>query len=94
MATGTVKWFSNQKGYGFIVSDKDAEDVFVHFSSMDGYRTLKPGQQVEFDITQGPKGLHAANLRRSEMEDGEMPETAEAGAPAAVEVEAGDIQAE
>jgi CspA family cold shock protein len=70
MATGVVKWFNNAKGYGFVKSDAldDAleKDVFVHFSAIDmeGYRTLKEGQKVEFDIDEGPKGLHAANLHR------------------------------
>jgi len=66
MATGVVKWFNNAKGYGFVRPDGVEKDVFVHFSSidMDGYRTLKEGQKVEFDISEGPKGLHAANLHR------------------------------
>lgn len=61
---GTVKWFSNEKGYGFI-SRPDGEDVFVHFSAiqMDGFRTLTEGQEVEFDIVDGPKGKQAANVR-------------------------------
>ncbi len=65
MATGTVKWFSNTKGYGFILTDDNNEDIFAHFSSieMDGYKTLKQGQQVEFDLAEGPKGLTAAHIR-------------------------------
>jgi len=65
MATGKVKWFNNQKGYGFILAHTGGEDLFVHYSSiqMDGYRTLKAGQSVEFDVQQGPKGLHAVNIR-------------------------------
>jgi CspA family cold shock protein len=66
MITGIVKWFNNAKGYGFVKADNRDEDVFVHFSviEMDGYRTLREGQRVEFEITQGPKGLHAARVHR------------------------------
>lgn len=65
MASGTVKWFSNAKGYGFILPDEGEEDVFAHFSAidMDGYKTLKQGQKVQFEINQGPKGLQASNIR-------------------------------
>lgn len=65
MANGTVKWFNDAKGYGFI-SQEGGEDVFVHHTAinMDGFRTLKEGEPVEFDVTQGPKGLQAANVRR------------------------------
>ncbi len=65
MALGTVKWFIDAKGYGFI-SQEGGEDVFVHHTAiqMDGFRTLKEGERVEFDVTQGPKGLQAANVRR------------------------------
>jgi cold shock protein len=64
MPTGTVKWFNNAKGYGFILSDEGNEDLFAHYStiSMDGYKTLKAGQQVTFDIIKGEKGLHAINI--------------------------------
>lgn len=65
MATGTVKWFNNAKGYGFVTPDDDSQqDIFIHFSAidMDGYRTLKEGQKVEYEIEQGPKGLHANKL--------------------------------
>jgi CspA family cold shock protein len=64
MATGIVKWFNNAKGYGFVTPDDGEQDVFVHFSAIDmeGYRTLKEGQRVEFEVEQGPKGLHAQNL--------------------------------
>lgn len=63
--TGTVKWFNNAKGYGFVVPDKGGEDVFVHFSAitMDGYKTLKEGQKVSFGLNRGPKGLHAVDLK-------------------------------
>jgi cold shock protein len=68
MTTGTVKWFNNAKGYGFILSDEGGEDLFAHYSSieMDGYKTLKAGQQVCFDITNGDKGLHAINITANE----------------------------
>lgn len=61
---GKVKWFNNAKGYGFIVEDGKTEDLFAHYSAiqMDGYRTLKAGQSVSFEIIQGPKGLHAVSI--------------------------------
>ena len=64
MATGTVKWFSAEKGYGFISQD-DGPDVFVHFSAIQGtgYRNLEENMKVEFDLTQGQKGPQAANVR-------------------------------
>ncbi|MBK1618290.1 cold shock domain-containing protein CspD [Lamprobacter modestohalophilus] len=67
MITGIVKWFNNAKGYGFVQPDGRDEDVFVHFSSidMDGYKTLKEGQKVQFEVSQGPKGLHAATVQRA-----------------------------
>ena len=65
MARGKVKWFNDAKGYGFIEQDS-GEDVFVHFSAitMDGFKTLAEGQEVEFEIRTGEKGLHAANVTR------------------------------
>ena len=65
MKTGTVKWFNNAKGYGFIIADESNEDIFAHFSciEMDGYKTLKAGQSVSFEVEQGDKGLHAKNIR-------------------------------
>jgi cold shock protein len=64
MTVGTVKWFNAEKGYGFI-RPESGEDVFVHFSAIQaaGYRSLAEGQAVEFDVTQGPKGAQAANVR-------------------------------
>ncbi len=64
MAKGTVKWFNDQKGFGFI-SQEDGPDVFVHFSAIQvqGFKTLAEGQVVEFDVVEGPKGPHATNVR-------------------------------
>lgn len=65
MATGTVKWFNDSKGFGFITPDDGGEDLFAHFSaiSMNGFKTLKEGQKVSFDVTKGPKGKQAANIQ-------------------------------
>lgn len=65
MNKGTVKWFNNQKGYGFI-SDENGNDVFVHYSGLDmeGYKTLEEGQSVEFDVIDGNKGSQAVNVKR------------------------------
>ena len=66
MVKGTVKWFNSQKGYGFL-SQEAGEDVFVHFSAIegeDGYKSLEEGQAVEFEVTQGPKGEQAQNVRK------------------------------
>jgi CspA family cold shock protein len=64
MATGTVKWFNGEKGYGFIAQDGGGPDVFVHFSAIEGsgYRNLEENQPVEFEITQGPKGPQAEKV--------------------------------
>jgi cold shock protein len=65
MATGTVKWFNDAKGFGFIEPDGGGADVFAHFSaiSMDGFKTLKQGSRVSFEITEGPKGQLAQNIQ-------------------------------
>ena len=65
MATGTVKWFKEAKGYGFITPDDGGEDLFAHFSAikMDGFKTLKQGQRVTFDLKEGEKGKQADNIK-------------------------------
>jgi CspA family cold shock protein len=66
MAQGTVKWFNDAKGYGFI-SQEGGDDVFVHFSAVQGqgFKSLSEGDKVEFEVTRGPKGLQAANVRKA-----------------------------
>ncbi|MDQ3812913.1 MAG: cold-shock protein [Armatimonadota bacterium] len=68
MAKGTVKWFNDAKGFGFIEQEGGGEDVFVHHSAieMDGYRSLKEGQRVEFEVSRESKGLRAANVKLSQ----------------------------
>ncbi len=64
MATGTVKWFSNAKGYGFIAPDEPGNEVFAHFSAivMNGYKSLRPGLRVTYELHDGPKGVHALDI--------------------------------
>ena len=81
MPTGTVKWFNNAKGYGFILPDDGGSDLFAHYSSivMDGYKTLKAGQKVSFEIIEGAKGLHATRIElpdKMRRENGEAGESA------------------
>lgn len=75
MLSGKVKWFNNAKGYGFIVEDGKDDDLFVHYSAiqMEGYKTLKAGQPVSFEIIQGPKGLHAVDIRGKAAETSATP---------------------
>ena len=65
MATGTVKWFNDDKGFGFIKPDDGSKDVFAHFSAIQGtgHKSLRENQKVAFDVTQGPKGAQASNIR-------------------------------
>jgi len=65
MEKGTVKWFNDAKGYGFIIREEGQGDLFVHFSAIqvDGFHSLQEGQQVQFDVVQGPKGLQAENVK-------------------------------
>ena len=95
MSTGQVKWFNNAKGFGFILPDDGGDDLFAHYSAigMDGYKTLKAGQLVSFDTIQGPKGLHAANIRplsESVEEKAEEPEADELNADAPSEESSSD----
>ncbi|HTY00614.1 MAG TPA: cold-shock protein [Bacteroidota bacterium] len=73
METGTVKWFNNAKGYGFITR-ANGEDLFVHFKSIlgEGYKTLKQGQQVEFEVEEGAKGLQAVKVNKVETEQSKV----------------------
>ena len=68
MATGTVKWFNDSKGFGFITPSDGGKDLFAHFSAIQeqGFKSLKEGQRVSFDVTTGPKGQQASNIRAAE----------------------------
>jgi CspA family cold shock protein len=67
MATGTVKWFNDAKGFGFITPDEGGDDLFAHFSAIvaTGYKSLKEGEKVTFDVTEGPKGKQASNIQKA-----------------------------
>ena len=75
MPTGTVKWFNNAKGYGFIEPQTGGNDIFVHYSTieMEGYKSLKAGQDVTFDLSEGPKGVHATDIAPLTTESEEKP---------------------
>ena len=83
MATGTVKWFNDAKGFGFIEPEAGGEDVFAHFSAiqMDGFRTLKQGGRVSFEVVQGPKGQLAQNIAAIDTAAGTAPDEAAMPAP-------------
>jgi len=84
--TGIVKWFNNAKGFGFIIPESGGGDVFAHYSSieMDGYKTLKAGQTVVFELEDGPKGMHAINIQSASSEKGS---TGEASPEAEIKAE-------
>ena len=86
MQTGTVKWFNNAKGFGFILPEGGGADIFAHYSSidMDGYKTLKAGQTVSYETVNGPKGLHASNIHPTD--DAGTAESIDVGEDLAAEV--------
>ena len=77
MASGKVKWFNNAKGYGFINEEGKSDDLFAHYSAieMEGYKTLKAGQAVSFEIIQGPKGLHAVKINSIKTQNAAVAES-------------------
>jgi CspA family cold shock protein len=89
MTSGKVKWFNNAKGYGFVLAEGREEDLFAHYSAiqMEGYKTLKAGQPVQFDVVQGPKGLHAINIAPIAVAE-EVPTAVASAAPHAIAAEA------
>ncbi|MEE9254673.1 MAG: cold shock domain-containing protein [Pseudomonadales bacterium] len=87
MPTGKVKWFNNAKGYGFILPEDGAEDLFVHYSSiqMEGYKTLKAGQTVQYETLKSAKGFHAVDIRAATDEEEAPPSVDEEEAPPSVD---------
>ena len=93
MAIGKVKWFNNAKGYGFILPDEGGEDLFAHYSAiqMTGYKTLKAGQEVEFEIVEGPKGLHAVGITEFGADESDEEASAELGVSVDFDVEPNEV---
>ena len=87
MTTGTVKWFNDAKGFGFIEPEAGGADLFAHFSAiqMDGFRTLKQGRRVRFEVVQGPKGPLAQNIAAIESDESPAADTVVPAAPSAAE---------
>ena len=87
MPQGTVKWFNNAKGYGFLLAEETGDDIFAHYSAieMEGYKTLKAGQSVIFDLIQGSKGVHAANIRSGSSDSDQGPALSHEAPVSAVE---------